>query len=139
MQKLLDVRPANARHLAHFIDFWIGRNQLDQADRWLAELKKTEPNGLIALEREARLLDLRGRKSELLALLRTRGRELPDQIGPIAGLLDHYGFAKEAELAYRAFVRAATPHGRSVFSLWPSFWRARIESRRRWRSSNRHG
>jgi cellulose synthase operon protein C len=104
MLKLLDLKPRNARHLAHFIDFWIGRNQLDQADRWLAELKKAEPQGLLALEREAKLLDTRKRKPEVLALLEARGRQFPDQIGPVADLLNRHGFAKDAEAAYKAFI-----------------------------------
>ena len=40
MLKILDVKARNAQHLAHFVNYWIGRNQLDHADRWLAELKK---------------------------------------------------------------------------------------------------
>src|SRR5262249_26771807 len=60
--------------------------------------------GTRALELEARLLDLRNRKSELLALLEARGRDVPDQIGIVAELLNRYGFAKEAEEAYKAYV-----------------------------------
>jgi tetratricopeptide (TPR) repeat protein len=82
----------------------IDRNQLDQADRWLAELKQADPRGLPALELEARLLDLRKKKPELRALLETRSREVPDQIGAVADLWSHYGFAQEAEAAYKAFV-----------------------------------
>ena len=103
MLKLLDLKARSPRHLAHFVNYWIGRNQLDQADRWLAELKKDDPRGLPALELEARLLDLRKRRPELLALLEARGRDLPDEIGAVADLLNRYGFAKEAELAYKAF------------------------------------
>ena len=104
MFKLLNLKVRNPQHLAHFVNYWIGRNQLDQADRWLAELKKAEPQGFAALELEARLLDLRKRKPELLALLEARGRQVPDQIGLVADLLNRYGFAKEAEAAYKAFI-----------------------------------
>jgi len=104
MLKLLNQKVRNPQHLAQFVNYWIGRNLLDSADRWLAELKKAEPQGTRALELEARLLDLRKRKPELLALLEVRGREVPDQIGNVADLLDRYGFAKEAEEAYKAFV-----------------------------------
>src|SRR5262249_21764233 len=41
---------------------------------------------------------------ELLALLEAHGREVPDQIGPVADLLNRYGFAKQAEAAYKAFI-----------------------------------
>jgi predicted Zn-dependent protease len=104
MLKLLDLRVRSPQHLAHFISYWISRNELDQAERWLAELKQAEPKGLAALELEARLLDLRRRKPELKALLEARGREVPDQIGPVADLLHRYGFVPEAEAAYKAFV-----------------------------------
>ena len=104
MIRLLNVKVKDPRHLVHFIDYWIGRNQLDQADRWLAELKQAEPRGLAVLEREARLLDLRQRKPELLGLLEARRREAPDQIGHVADLLSRYGFVKEAETAYKAFI-----------------------------------
>jgi cellulose synthase operon protein C len=104
MIKLLNVKIKDPRHLVHFIDYWISGNQLDQADRWLAELKKAEPQGLAVLEQEARLLDLRKHKPELLALLETRRRESPDQTGAVADLLSHYGFVKEAETSYKAFI-----------------------------------
>ncbi len=104
MQKLLVGKAPDPRYLTHFIDFCIRRHELDQADRWLADLKKADPKGLAALEREARLLDLRKRRPELLALLDAHGRAVPDQVGSVAGLLDLYGFAREAEAAHRAFV-----------------------------------
>jgi tetratricopeptide (TPR) repeat protein len=104
MLELLGLKVRNPQHLAHFITYWIDGNQLDQADRWLAELKKAEPHGLAALELETQLLDLRKRKPELLALLEARGREVPDQIGSVANLLDRHGFAQEAEAAYKAFI-----------------------------------
>jgi len=104
MRKLLNLKVRDPRHLAHFISYWIGRNQLDQADRWLSELKKTEPLGLAALEAEARLLDLRKRKPELLALIEAHKQQVPDQIGPVADLFYRYGFFKEAEAAYKELI-----------------------------------
>ncbi len=104
MLKLVNRKVRNPRHLAHFGNYWIDRDQLDQADHWLAELKKLEPQGVPALELEARLLDVRKRKSELLTLLEARSREVPDQIGAVADLFNRYGFVKEAEEAYKAYV-----------------------------------
>ena len=104
MLGLLNLRPRDTRHLVHFADFLIGCNQLDDADRWLAELKKVEPQGLSFLELEVRLLDLRKRRPEVLARLEAFGREFPNEIGTVADLLNRYGFPKEAEQAYRAFV-----------------------------------
>ena len=45
MLKLLTLEVGNPQHLAHFIGYWIGQNQLNQADYWLGELKKAEPHG----------------------------------------------------------------------------------------------
>jgi tetratricopeptide (TPR) repeat protein len=104
MLKLLGLGVKDPRHLAHFVNYCIGRGQLDEAGRRLAELKTAEPKGMAALELEARLLDLRQRKPELKALLEARGREVPDQIGSVADLLNRYGFAKEAEAAYKASI-----------------------------------
>ena len=104
MLGLLNRKDKDPRHLAHFVNHWIDRNQLDQADRWLAELKQADPRGLPALELEARLLDVKKRRPELLALLEARGRDVPDEIGAVADLLDRYGFAGEAEAAYKAFI-----------------------------------
>ncbi len=104
MKKVLATRARNPQHLAHFANHWIVRNQIDLADHWLAELKKVDPNGRPALELEARLLDLRKRRTELLALLQARVRERPDDIGVVADLLDRHGFSREAETAYVAFV-----------------------------------
>jgi tetratricopeptide (TPR) repeat protein/predicted TPR repeat methyltransferase len=117
MLKLLQPEAGSPQHLVHFVNYWIGRNQLDQAGRWLAELKKAEPKGLAALELEVRLLDLRKQKPELLALLEARGREVPDQIGPVADLLSRYGFAKEAEAAYKAFIARDPKQPERVLAL----------------------
>ncbi|MGD0044936.1 MAG: hypothetical protein ABSE84_31815, partial [Isosphaeraceae bacterium] len=117
MVKLLNLKVRNPHHLAHFVNYWIGRDQLDQAGRWLAELKKAEPQGVTALELEARLLDLRKRKPQLLAILEARGREVPDQIGLVADLLNRYGFVKEAETAYKAFIASDPKQPERVLAL----------------------
>ncbi len=104
MQKILAQRIKDPRHLAHFIDFCIERNDLDQADRWLAEFKKLEHQGLAVLLRETQVLDRRNRKVELLRLLQSRARMVPQEAGAMAELMKRYGFVKEAEAAYRALI-----------------------------------
>jgi len=104
MNKLLGSGVKNPRHLVHFVDFLIDRRELGQADQWLAELKRLAPHSLSLLELEARLLDLRKHKPELLSLLLDRGRQVPDEMGSVAGLLERFGFVREAEAAYRAFI-----------------------------------
>jgi tetratricopeptide (TPR) repeat protein len=104
MTKLLALKVRMPQYFTHFIGYWIDRNRLDQADRWLTELKKDDPRSLPAFEQEARLLDLRGRRPELLALLESRIRELPDQIDVVADLLNRYRFVAQAEVACKAYV-----------------------------------
>src|SRR5271157_1593534 len=69
MLKILAAGDRNPQHLVHFIDFLIGRQELDQAEQWLAELKQVEPGSLGLFVREARLLKARNRDSELLERL----------------------------------------------------------------------
>jgi tetratricopeptide (TPR) repeat protein len=102
--KILATGARNPAHLFQFVDFLIGSNELDQADHWLAELITVAPQSLHLLEREARLLKARNRDGELLALLQARGKQVPDEIGMVAGMLDRFGFAREAEAAYQAFI-----------------------------------
>ena len=45
------------------------------------------------------------------------GRAVPDQIGPVADLLNRYGFAKEAEEAYKAFVAREPKQPERVLAL----------------------
>ena len=104
MEKILGADVKNPQHLAHFIDFLIDRKELDRADRWLVELRHAAPRSLALLERQARVLALRERKPQLLELLMARGRRAPDDMGAVATLLERFGFANEAEEAYKAFV-----------------------------------
>lgn len=104
MIKLLALKARVPQYFAHFISYWIDRKQLEQADHWLTELKKDDPQGLPAVEQEARLLDLRGRRAELLALLEAQIRKFPDQVGVVADLLNRHQFVTEAEAACKAYV-----------------------------------
>ena len=119
MRKLLDVDGKSPLHLAHFISFLIDRGDLREVDRWLAEFKKAEPQGLRTLEVEARLLRARNRDSELLALLQERGRTFPDQIATVAVLLDRYGFLKDAEKAYKESIARNPSEPERVLALVP--------------------
>jgi tetratricopeptide (TPR) repeat protein len=117
MVKILGAGVKNLRHLAHFIDFLIERQELDQADQWMAEWKSMAPQSLGLFEREARLLDLRGRRPELLDLLQSRDRQAPDEIGAVAGLLDRLGFVREAEAAYKSFIARIPSEPERVLTL----------------------
>jgi predicted Zn-dependent protease len=117
MLTILAGKEKNPRYLAHFIGFLIGRNEIDQAGRWLAELKRLEPDGLAAFELEARMLKAGKRDQDLLAFLQARARQHPDQIGAVARLLDLFGFARQAEEAYRADIARAPKGPELVLAL----------------------
>jgi cellulose synthase operon protein C len=106
MIKILAAGAKNPAHIVPFVDFLIGRQELDQADHWIAELKSVAPRAPILFELDTRMLKARNRHGELLELLQARARQNPDEIGVVAGLLDRYGFVKEAEAAYKSFVAA---------------------------------
>jgi tetratricopeptide (TPR) repeat protein len=123
----------NPQHLALYIGSLIDQMQFDQAAHWLSELKQAEPLGLAALEMEALLL--RGRYQERLKaagktaipgqpappevrdLLIAGGRKSPELIGPIAVLLNRFGFPAEAERAFREFVARDPKRPERVLSL----------------------
>jgi tetratricopeptide (TPR) repeat protein len=107
MLKILDRKVKAPQHLAHYVSYLVSHHQLDQAGRWLADLKRLDPHGLATLEAEASLLKASRRDRELLDLLETRGRQAPDQIGEVAQFLDRYDFVNQAEAAYKAFIARA--------------------------------
>ena len=98
----------NPHYISTYINFLISRGELVQADRWLADLKKIEPKGLATLEQQASLIKARnpGRPDPpgIRDMLEAYGKENPDQIYGVAILLNRYGFFKEAEQAYRAYI-----------------------------------
>ena len=117
MLGLLNRKDKDPRHLAHFVNHWIDRNQLDQADRWLAELKQADPRGRPALELEARLLDMREATPRAPGAPGGPRPRSPREIGVVADLLNRYGFAKEAEAAYRAFIARDPEQPERVLAL----------------------
>jgi tetratricopeptide (TPR) repeat protein len=118
LRVLTGGKSRNPQHLALYIGHLIDQNHLEQAARWLIELKQVEPRGLAALEMEALLLKARnherliasGKAPGTLALPEVRDlliageRQSPDLIGPIAVLLARHGFPAEAESAYKDYI-----------------------------------
>ena len=109
LKLLVGNKSPNPQHLSHYITYLINHNQLDQAQQWLKQLKATAPDGLVALEMEAMLIKARNPSKasppELRDLLAEGGRKHPELIGPLAALLNRYGFSVEAEAAYKEFVQ----------------------------------
>jgi cellulose synthase operon protein C len=118
MLALLGGEGVDPRHLAHYIHFLINRKDLGRVDGLLAELKRIEPRGLDLLEAEAAVLKARKQEPELLALLKARGRDIPDQIERVADLMSRYGFVREAEQAYKALIArdSGQPEGMLAFA-----------------------
>ena len=71
-------------------------------------------------------------------MLLERERQVPDQVVGVAGLLQRFGFATEAEMAYKAFI-ARIELSRSAFYHWPHSWLRRIERKKRSRFLTRLG
>ena len=102
MLKLLSGEAVEPAHLAQYIAFLIRRNDLGKVDGLLADLKRIDPQGMDWLRLQAAVLDARKQRPKLLALLEAYGREFPDHLARVAELLSHYGFARQAEQAYKA-------------------------------------
>ena len=51
------------------------------------------------------------------AMLEARRRQVPDQIGVVADLLNRYGFVREAEEAYKAFIAREPKQPERALSL----------------------
>jgi tetratricopeptide (TPR) repeat protein len=97
----------NPRYLVSYTNHLIKKGELDQAERWLVELRKVDSQGLATLEIQASLLKARNPERpdpRLRDLLEGFGRQHPDQIGFVADLLGRYGFDDQAEEAYKAFI-----------------------------------
>ena len=124
MLGLLNRKDKDPRHLAHFVNHWIDRNQLDQADRWLAELKKADPRGLQALELEARLLDVRKRRPSSWRCSRPAAAKSPTRSAssPTSSVVT--GSPRRPRRPTRRS-SPATPSNPNVSSPWPSSWPAR--------------
>ena len=90
--------------LAHYSRFLLDRNRIDEAERYINLLLNADPLGLTTLELDAQLLSIRKQRSQVLALLEERSRKVPDQIGQVGDMLARYGFAREAEQAYKAYI-----------------------------------
>ena len=89
------------------------------------------------LERQARLLDRRGRKAELLAMLRDRARRAPDEIGADCRPVRAVRIPRGRRGGVQGVRRPAIPASRSGPWPWRGSWPGRIVPAMRSRSSIR--
>lgn len=105
MLGLMSEQSRETDHIVYFVRSLIEQKDLDQADRWLQELKPDAPQLVrTVVELKAGILKARNRDAELLALIERFSQEHSDQIGSAAELFERYGYLKEAEQAYQRFV-----------------------------------
>ena len=128
MEKILGTAVKNPQPLAQFIDFLIDRKELDEADRWLLELKSAAPRSLVLLERQGANVGIARRRPRAARAAPRAGRQAPDEIGAVATLLDRFGFADKAEEAYKAFI-ARNPQEPDRVLLMASFLARRDRTR----------
>jgi tetratricopeptide (TPR) repeat protein len=103
LRKLLDAkdRARDSKVLALMVRVQLDLNHLDDAARWLADLKRQESSSPRVLELECRLLKAQKQDSKLLALLQAYARDHASETSTIAALFEQFGFPREAEEAYR--------------------------------------
>jgi tetratricopeptide (TPR) repeat protein len=118
MLTLARLPTPNPVHLAYFVKTLTAHGELDQAERWLRELKRVvSPRSEVLFVTQAEFLKTKKRDAELLGLLETFSKEQPERVGSVAKLCEKYGFPKEAEHAYRAYAARNAKEPARVFAL----------------------
>ena len=119
MRTLLEDVPRQPRHLVFYVNLMIRLGELDEAERWLHELKTRRPADQTgaALELEAKILKARKHDVELAALIDNHAVKNPDQVRLAAHVFDRFGLLKDAERAYRADLARNPNETASVLAL----------------------
>jgi tetratricopeptide (TPR) repeat protein len=120
---VVNSKSTSPQHLGHYATYLINRKRFDEAEKWLGSLIQAAPEGLGTLEAKAALLHGKAenngnsKQAELRDLLVSYGRKNPEFIGPVAMLLNRYGFPAEAESAYKQYVAQDTKKPERVLTL----------------------
>jgi tetratricopeptide (TPR) repeat protein len=95
----------NPRYLAHHIHGLLDQGRLTEAETWLVDLEKLQPQALRTAFFKARLLKARGESTPAVALLKKQAAG-KDSAGVlrVAQLVEELGEAADAEELYRQFV-----------------------------------
>jgi tetratricopeptide (TPR) repeat protein len=95
----------NPRYLAHYIGSLIEQKDTAQAELWLPQLEKLQPQALRTVALKARLLKAQGKGREAAALLKRQagGKDGPTVL-EVAQLHEELGNADAAEELYRQYV-----------------------------------
>ncbi len=105
------------RYIAFLVSVLLELGDLSQAEKWTVEYNQLEPQGPRALDLEAALLKAKKQTEVLRSRLEKYTIEHSKQIRFVAKLFDRYGFAKQAESAYRSAVSQQPGEAQNTFAL----------------------
>ena len=115
--KLLAEPKKEPRYIAFLVNVLIEIGDLTQAKKWTIEYDRLEPQSPHALALEAALLKAEKRPEVLRSRLEKYAIEFSKQIGFVAKLFDRYGFAAEAESAYRSAISSQPGEAQNTFAF----------------------
>ena len=106
-QKLMATAQKDALYplyLAHYARALLRKDQAGEAQVWLNKLKQAQPEALVTMEIEARMLADRGEGKEAARRLSAYVEGKDNLVLPVANLLEELGQVEAAEALYRKFV-----------------------------------
>src|SRR5690606_9877640 len=104
---LLSAEPPRARDLIAHVEALLRNDLAARAGPPRARLEEVQPGAARNVQLRAQVLAARGREGDGVALLRDYAGAHPDQLLPVAGLLERMGHPGAAEPLYRAYVDSA--------------------------------
>jgi tetratricopeptide (TPR) repeat protein len=108
--RVLAAHGAKPAYLASLVRGLLRHSGAAEAQPWLAQLEKADPQGWPTQELKARLLQAQVKGTAAVALLREYAQGQDAQVGFAAALLEEFGHTGAAEELYRLFVtRSARP------------------------------
>jgi cellulose synthase operon protein C len=115
--ELLGGPKKEPRYIVYLVTVLLELGDLTLAEKWTAEYNRLEPQSPRALGLEAALLKAKKQTELLRSRLEKYAIEHSKQIGFVAMLFDRYGFAKEAESAYRSAVSQQPGEAQDTFAF----------------------
>ncbi len=115
--KLLAGPRKEPQYIALLVNVLIEKGDLAEAEKWTVEFNRLEPQSPRALALEAALLKAKKQTDALRSRLEKYGIEHSKEIGLVAKLFDRYGFAREAESAYRSAISQQPGDAQNTLAL----------------------